>query len=79
MRSAVHERTVSDGGRPSSAYCCATSLEWYDFVIYGLLAVYLAGAFFPQQSDTVALLATLAVFGVSFVMRRSGADTGWLR
>lgn len=47
-------------------------LEWYDFVIYGLLAVYLAGAFFPQQTDTVALLATLAVFGVSFVMRPLG-------
>nr|WP_250152338.1 MFS transporter [Ancylobacter radicis] len=47
-------------------------LEWYDFVIYGLLAVYLSQVFFPLQDDTVALLATLAVFGASFVMRPLG-------
>ncbi len=47
-------------------------LEWYDFVIYGLLAVHLSHAFFPQGGDHVALLATLAVFGVSFVMRPLG-------
>ncbi|MCS0503213.1 MFS transporter [Ancylobacter mangrovi] len=47
-------------------------LEWYDFVIYGLLALYLSRAFFPEESPHTALLATLAVFGVSFVMRPLG-------
>ncbi len=47
-------------------------LEWYDFVIYGLLTVYISQAFFPQHDDTAALLATLAVFGASFVMRPLG-------
>lgn len=47
-------------------------LEWYDFVIYGLLAVYLSHVFFPQDDESTALLATLAVFGVSFVMRPLG-------
>jgi MHS family proline/betaine transporter-like MFS transporter len=48
-------------------------LEWFDFAVYGMLAVYLARAFFPQDSAHVGLLATLAVFGVSFVMRPLGA------
>lgn len=47
-------------------------LEWYDFVIYGLLGIYLSHAFFPRQDDRAALLATLAVFGASFVMRPLG-------
>ncbi|MCJ8142034.1 MFS transporter [Ancylobacter sp. A5.8] len=47
-------------------------LEWFDFAIYGLLAVYLSRAFFPQGHGQLALLATLAVFGVSFVMRPLG-------
>ncbi len=72
MRSAVHERTVKRRRPAFLGVLLCNILEWYDFVIYGLLAVYLAGAFFPQQSDTVALLATLAVFGVSFVMRPLG-------
>ncbi|QFR34845.1 MFS transporter [Ancylobacter sp. TS-1] len=48
-------------------------LEWYDFIIYGILAVHLARAFFPQDGTQAALLATLAVFGISFVMRPLGA------
>lgn len=47
-------------------------LEWFDFAVYGMLAVYLARAFFPEDSAHVGLLATLAVFGVSFVMRPLG-------
>lgn len=68
----MHERTVKRQRLAFLGVLLCNVLEWYDFVIYGLLAVYLAGAFFPQQSDTVALLATLAVFGVSFVMRPLG-------
>ncbi|WP_421700570.1 MFS transporter [Ancylobacter sp.] len=68
----MHERTVKRRRLAFVGVLLCNVLEWYDFVIYGLLAVYLAGAFFPQQSDTVALLATLAVFGVSFVMRPLG-------
>lgn len=48
------------------------ALEWYDFAIYGILATYISRAFFPQEAPHTALLATLAVFGVSFVLRPIG-------
>jgi MHS family proline/betaine transporter-like MFS transporter len=48
------------------------ALEWYDFAIYGILATYISQAFFPQGASDTALLATLAVFGVSFVLRPFG-------
>ncbi|MCK0207716.1 MFS transporter [Starkeya koreensis] len=48
-------------------------LEWYDFIIYGMLAIHISRVFFPQDGTQAALLATLAVFGISFVMRPLGA------
>ncbi len=49
------------------------TLEWYDFAIYGILVAYISRAFFPQDAgDGAALLATFALFGVSFVMRPVG-------
>jgi MHS family proline/betaine transporter-like MFS transporter len=48
------------------------ALEWYDFAIYGILAGYISRAFFPQDVPHTALLATFAVFGVSFVLRPFG-------
>lgn len=50
-----------------------TVLEWYDFVVYGFLAVTISRLFFPPSDDTVALLLTVATFGVGFVMRPVGA------
>lgn len=49
-------------------------MEYYDFSVYGFLAVTLAPLFFPNQNASVALLSTLAVYGVGFVARPIG---GW--
>ncbi|MCO5063893.1 MAG: MFS transporter [Rhizobiaceae bacterium] len=49
------------------------ALEWYDFAIYGILALNISQAFFPQGDPTVAMLAALAVFGITFVVRPIGA------
>lgn len=49
-----------------------TFVEWYDFLVYGLTAPLLATLFFPGSDPTLALLATLAIFGVSFFMRPLG-------
>ncbi|MFT0859439.1 MFS transporter [Ancylobacter sp. G4_0304] len=65
-------RVESRQRRALVAVLLCNVLEWYDFAVYGLLAVYLSRAFFPQDHSQVALLATLAVFGVSFVMRPLG-------
>ena len=48
------------------------ALEWYDFTIYGTFAVTISHLFFPPGSDLVALLSTLAIFGVAYVLRPVG-------
>ncbi len=50
-----------------------TLFEWYDFYLYGSLAVFFGGLFFPKGNDTAALLASLATFGAGFGVRPLGA------
>lgn len=47
-------------------------VEWYDFVLYGLFSTTIAKVFFPQSDAATGLLATLAIFGVSFFARPLG-------
>src|ERR1700681_4246637 len=49
------------------------ALEWFDFVVYGFLAVTMAKVFFPTGNETVSLLLALGTFGVTFFMRPLGA------
>ena len=48
------------------------ALEWYDFIVYGILAATIARVFFPESAGDTQLLATLAVFGIGFVVRPLG-------
>ncbi len=48
-------------------------IEWYDFAVYGFFATIIAGQFFPSEDRVASLLATFAVFAVSFFMRPVGA------
>ncbi|CAA9301986.1 MAG: Uncharacterized MFS-type transporter, partial [uncultured Gemmatimonadaceae bacterium] len=50
-----------------------TVFEWYDFYLYGALAVFFGGLFFPPGNETAALLASLATFGAGFAVRPFGA------
>ena len=50
-----------------------TLFEWYDFYLYGSLAVFFGGLFFPHGNETAALLASLATFGAGFGVRPLGA------
>ena len=49
------------------------TLEWYDFLVYGLLAVTIAKLFFPTGSELSSLLLSMATFGFGLVMRPVGA------
>lgn len=48
-------------------------IEWYDFYIFGSLAVIIAPLFYPEGNDTWALIAYLSTFAVGFVVRPFGA------
>ncbi|MCT1686744.1 MFS transporter [Pseudoglutamicibacter cumminsii] len=47
-------------------------LEWFDWAVYGVFSTYIAKALFNPDNPVSALLATLAVFAVGFVMRPLG-------
>lgn len=48
------------------------ALDWYDFTLYGYLAVTIGKHFFPSASPWTSLLDSLAVFGTAFVVRPIG-------
>ena len=48
-------------------------IEWYDFYIFGSLAVTIAPLFYPEGNNTLALIAYLSTFAVGFVVRPLGA------
>lgn len=50
-----------------------TLIEWYDFYIFGSLAIILSEQFFPQTNPTAAFLSTLATFAAGFIVRPFGA------
>lgn len=47
-------------------------VEWFDYAVYGYLAVIIAAVFFPQTDSKTALIATFALFALSFVVRPLG-------
>jgi MFS family permease len=56
-----------------AASAVGTMIEWYDFYIFGSLAVTISPLFYPEGNDTLALIAYLSTFAVGFVVRPFGA------
>src|SRR4026208_1843772 len=56
-----------------AASAVGTMIEWYDFYIFGSLAVTISPLFYPAGNDTLALIAYLSTFAVGFVVRPFGA------
>lgn len=70
------DETLSDARtrrRVILAASLGTLFEWYDFFLYGSLAVFFGGLFFPKGNETAQLLASLATFGAGFGVRPLGA------
>ena len=63
----------SQGRRAVTAAVIGNVLEWYDFAVYGFVAVIIAKKFFPGQDEITALLSTFLTFGLGFVARPVGA------
>lgn len=58
-------RAVTAGG-------VGTLIEYYDFSLYGYLAIVLGPLFFPNQDPVISLLSALAVFGTAYLIRPLG-------
>ncbi len=56
-----------------AASSAGTMIEWYDFYLYGTLAVFFSRLFFPTGNPTTGFLASLATFGAGFAVRPFGA------
>ncbi|MBU8831033.1 MFS transporter [Mycolicibacterium goodii] len=55
------------------------TLEWYDWSVYAIFAPFFAHQFFVGDGGAGAMLSTLAVFAVGFLMRPIGGFVfGWL-
>ncbi|PSK85007.1 MHS family proline/betaine transporter-like MFS transporter [Murinocardiopsis flavida] len=59
--------------RAVTAAMIGNATEWYDYAIYGYLAVTLGGVFFPSDDPTVSLLASFSAFALAFLIRPLGA------
>src|SRR5438132_2900459 len=77
---ATQTQTVAHGGREEynlglviAASSVGTVIEWYDFYLYGSLAVFFSTLFFPRGNPTAAFLASLATFAAGFAVRPFGA------
>ncbi|HEY0048814.1 MAG TPA: MFS transporter [Pyrinomonadaceae bacterium] len=56
-----------------AAASIGTMIEWYDFYIFGSLALTISPLFYPPGDNTFAYIAYLATFAVGFVVRPFGA------
>ena len=71
----VDEVTVVDRPmlkRAVGAAALGNAMEWFDFGVYGYLAVTLGHVFFPSSNPTAQLIATFATFTVAFLVRPLG-------
>ncbi|MEU6816693.1 MFS transporter [Streptomyces sp. NPDC046860] len=56
-----------------AAGAVGNTIEWVDWALYAIFAKIISSQFFPAGDEKVALLSTLAIFAVGFVLRPAGA------
>ena len=49
-----------------------TGLEYYDFVIYGVMAYYLSDLFFPNIDSSISVIQSFSIFAMGYVIRPIG-------
>ncbi|MFC8304043.1 MFS transporter [Specibacter sp. NPDC057265] len=58
--------------RVVSASFIGNFVEWFDYAVYGYLAVTISHVFFPEADKQTALLLTFGLFAISFFVRPVG-------
>ncbi|AJG23552.1 MFS transporter [Cupriavidus basilensis] len=66
-------RSAGAGRRAVIAASAGNALEWYDFTVYALFAVYIGQNFFQNDNPTVQLMGSFMAFGLGYVARPLGA------
>src|SRR5258708_30923015 len=73
----MRDSAISPGGHDIDRAILAASvgnlLEWYDFSVYALFAIYIAANFFPHRDPGLDLVKAFLVFGLGFAIRPLGA------
>lgn len=64
---------MHSGRKAVIAASAGNALEWYDFTVYALFAVYIGQNFFQNSDPAVQLMASFLAFGLGFVVRPLGA------
>jgi MFS family permease len=73
MMTGVQPSRTGEARRVAVASAIGTTIEWYDFFIYGTAAAVVFGPqFFPQASTVGSTMAAFAAFAVAFVARPLG-------
>src|SRR5215510_7904129 len=68
------EHHASQSKKAAASGWIGSALEYYDFFIYATAAsLIFPQIFFPSQNPTVAIIASLATYGVGYVARPIGA------
>jgi MFS family permease len=52
--------------------CLGAALEYYDFIIYGMMIIYLSEIFFPASIPDVAYLKTFSILSIGYIARPIG-------
>lgn len=58
--------------RAVGAAALGNAMEWFDFGVYGYLAVTIGQVFFPSSNPTAQVIAAFATFTVAFLVRPLG-------
>src|SRR5271165_5398254 len=66
-------RAARDTWLVIGASSLGTVFEWYDFYLYGLLAVIISAQFFSGVNETTSFIFALAAFAAGFAVRPFGA------
>ena len=77
----AHVEAVKGGSRPMTAEerkvifasSLGTVFEWYDFYLYGSLALYIGATFFSEFPEATRNIFTLLAFAAGFLVRPFGA------
>lgn len=53
-----------------------SGFEYYDFVVYGMMAKYLSLIFFPSNDAAVSMMQTFSIFALGYIVRPLGGLIG---